>query len=222
MDIILKVVPKNEQVNFFDIALKIANGEDINLKDFEVSDMSGAGFFNYLTEIREYILENGVSSLLTVESIYESFVPQGLGIDKIIAILQKYLDKVVIDNELIIIDPYLFAPNRDFTYAQTIFDLLDKYLTVVDTLIIITNNRVDHALKATIEVELKLRKPALSIVHKMTENYHDRFWISNGRQKGIVTGTSLNGLGRKFALIDRLNTRDVREIITSLTSEGLL
>ena len=89
-------------------------------------------------------------------------------------------------------------------------------------IIIITNNKIDDSLKTSIEGKLKSSKPALSINHNVTENYHDRFWISNNREKGIVTGTSLNGLGRKFTLIDRLNTSDVRDIITSLKSEGLL
>jgi hypothetical protein len=35
-------------------------------------------------------------------------------------------------------------------------------------------------------------------------------------------GTSLNSLGNKVALLDRLNTTDVRCIIAELTNDGLL
>ena len=222
MAITLKLIPKNENADFTAIVTKISNEQDVNLKDFEVSEMT-AGFYSYLEEIQEYIIENGATSLYSIESLNESFVPQGATADKIITILHRYLDRIGIDNELIIIDPYFFANTHDtVTYTQTIVDVLEKYLTAISTVIIITNKKVDYALKSSIISKLKDVKSSLIIEHKESQNYHDRFWISNKREKGIVTGTSLNGLGRKYALVDRLNITDVRSIVSSLVSEELL
>lgn len=221
MSILLRLKPINENADFTDIVVKISNKEDINLKDFIV-EQPHESFFDYLDEIQKYIIENGVTSLLTISELNESVVPRGTPTDKIIEILHKYLDKISIDQELIIIDPYFFARNTDTTYPNTIFDVLSKFLPVINTLIIITNNRVDNLIKTSIQNLLQNAKPSISIIHKTTDNFHDRFWISNNREKGIVTGTSLNGLGRKIALIDRLNITDVRDIIASLDLEGLL
>ena len=35
-------------------------------------------------------------------------------------------------------------------------------------------------------------------------------------------GTSLNGLGNKFALVDRINISDVREIVPELIGDSIL
>lgn len=221
MAILMRLTPKKDNLDFTDIVVKVANNQDINLTDYKVESQDDS-FYNYLNEIEDYILEHGVSSLLTLTPIFESLIAKGTTPNKIIAFLHRYLDKVDIDDELIIIDPYFFASTNDINYTQTIFDVLERYLPVINNLIIITDNRIDDSIKSSIEAKLISGKSTLRIIHKITNNYHDRFWISNNREKGIITGTSLNGLGRKFALIDRLNITDVREIIDSLKDEGLL
>ncbi|RZJ36584.1 MAG: hypothetical protein EOO51_00245 [Flavobacterium sp.] len=221
MKVILKLVSENPKIDFFNTVMKIANGQDVNFKGFEVSEMT-AGFYDYLKEIQEHIIEHGMSSLLTIETINDSLIPKGATTDKIILTMQRYLDRIGIDKELIIVDGYFFSTTADTTYATTIFDVLEKYLATIENLIFVTKNKVDTTLKSSIESKLKARKPSLTITHHTTDNYHDRFWISNHREKGIITGTSLNGFGRKFSLIDRLNTTDVRDIVASLTTQGLL
>lgn len=222
MEIILKITPKKPTIPFSDLALRFAQGENINLADYEVADMTGLGMYNYIDDYKNYIIENGITQLFELGNINEDFVPKGASHDTIVSCMQKYLDKIEIDNELIILDPYFYAPNRDIKYAQTILDILEKYLATIDTLIIITNDKIDSTLKSEIENKLQKHHPTLIIRNMQTNNFHDRFWISNKREKGIVTGTSLNGLGRKFALVDRLNISDVRLIIDSLKSEHLL
>lgn len=222
MDILLKLTPKQENVDFTDLVVKISNDQDINLRDYEVNEVTDV-VFSYKEEIETYILEHGLSSLINSKLIYEHLVPQGANVNNIIRILHRYLDKVGLDNELIIVDPYFLAPTRDITYTNTVFQTIGKYLTTIDTIRIITfPNKVDIALKTSIETALKASKPLLNIIHTTSANYHDRFWISNNREKGIVTGTSLNGLGNRYALIDRLNLSDVRDIVRALTADGLI
>lgn len=222
MDILLRLRPKNEVADFNDIFVKISNENDINLKDFDVALVNSV-VYSYKDEIADHILKHGLSSLIESELILEHLVVKGESINNIIGVLHLYLDKVGIDNELIIADPYFFATTRDANYATTVQQVISKYLTTVDTLRIITlPNKVDTTLKTSIENALKTSKPTLSIIHNTSNNYHDRFWISNNREKGIITGTSLNGLGNKYALIDRLNITDVRSIIGALVADGLI
>src|SRR5205823_5655518 len=113
--------------------------------------------------------------------------------------------------------------SSDNTYISLVDQTLNKYLPQLDTIRIITYaNKVNATVKTNIEAILKTQKPTLNIVHKTSSDYHDRFWISNNREKGILTGTSLSGYGRRYALLDRLNTSDVRDIVSSLNSYGLL
>lgn len=222
MEIIWKLTPKKEVFDYTNLIVNISNEEDINLRDFNVEEINSV-IYCFREEIIDYILENGLSSLINTVPLLEHLVPKGATQNTIVDALHKYLDKVGIDNELIIIDPYFFAPTSDTTYLSTIDLTLDKYLPRIDTLNIITYpNKVDAILKTAIETNLKTKKPSLNILHKTSNEYHDRFWISNNREKGILTGTSLNGYGKRYSLLDRLNTSDVRDIVNSLQTFGLL
>jgi len=226
-ELFLVLKAQNEKAKFGDILDKILYKQDINLKDFNVSYANSFStlIFDYRDEIVDYILENGFTNFLTVEALNESIVAAGTPQNRIVQLLQKYLDKVQIDNELIILDPFFYAPTNITNYPAMIESILVKYIPTIDHIKIITTDRavkIDSALKNQIEFTLKAHKPSLQISHTMTPDYHDRFWISSNREKGIVSGTSLNGLGNRLALIDRLNTSDVRDIVTSLKNDGLI
>jgi hypothetical protein len=218
---------KDEKTRNGDILQKILKGQEFNLKDYDVSYASSFEqlILNYRDEIVDYILEHGVSHLLNIQILNEDVVAVGAPQSKILQVLLKYLKKLEIDNELIITDPFFLAPTRIPNYSDLIEALLVSFLPVIDVIRIITSAnpaKIDTSLKSTIETKLKSHKPSLQIIHATTNDFHDRYWISGNREKGLVTGTSLNGLGIKFALVDRLNTSDVRQIVTELTGLGLL
>jgi hypothetical protein len=54
--------------------------------------------------------------------------------------------------------------------------------------------------------------PTIMIKTVETEEFHDRFWIDPDAHKGLVMGTSLNGVTKKIALIDHLGREDVMQI----------
>lgn len=56
---------------------------------------------------------------------------------------------------------------------------------------------------------------------RYTDDFHDRFWISN-RKKGFYTGTSFNGIGKRISLINLLSEDDVTEIIEELHNQNLV
>jgi len=47
---------------------------------------------------------------------------------------------------------------------------------------------------------------------KYSDVFHDRFWIAD-EVRGVFVGTSLNGIGRRYAIIDYLQQRDVVDIV---------
>ena len=220
MDILLKLSSKKANVYFLDIITKIANQQDINLKDYEVREVKSV-VRTYKDEILEYIFKYGISSLINTVSLNEEIVARGSSQNQIIQTLHKYLDSISIDNELIIIDPYFFpSPNND--YIQFINNILNKYLSNISKLVIISLPNFNVNTKNSFLSDFNAIKPDLNIEHKTTDIFHDRFWISGNREKGIITGTSLNGLGRKYSLIDRLNINDVKEIVSVLKQNNLI
>jgi len=221
-DIIWILKPKNENQDYLDLVVKISNNQDINLSDYDIERVHSV-VQTFKNEIIKYLLEHGFSSLMASELLVEQIVAKGTPENKIISIIHKYLDNVKVDNELIIVDPFFLAKSKKINYVNVIDQILDKYIHTITNLIIITNTHsVDTAVKASLISTLKAKKQSLNIAHKQHNDYHDRYWISGSREKGLVMGTSLNGLGNKVALIDRLNTSDVRNIVKELTSDGLL
>lgn len=223
----LTLKPKRDDVIPGDLLEKIWTGQELHLRDFDVSFAHSFTqlMYNYKAEIIEEIIEDGFTNFIEIGLVNEDVVGAGTPQNKIIPILQKFLNKVDVDHELIILDPYFFAPTRISNYADLIESILLPYLVRLTTLRIITTDnpgKIDLALKGSIETKLKAHNAGLQIIHTRSANYHDRFWISGGREKGLVSGTSLNGLGNRLALIDRLNTTDVREIVAALAADGLI
>lgn len=223
MDLIWRLKPKRDDVDYLQLTIDYANNRPVNLNDFKIEEIHSV-VFSFRNEIEKYILDHGLSSLIGIQPLNEQLIVKGESENKIVVFFQKYLDKVGIDNELIIVDPYFYSPNSNSSYHLMIHSVLAPYLPNISTLRIVTlpGGKISPTIKQNVESTLTGANPHLVIEHKTSSDYHDRFWISNNREKGIIVGTSFNGLGNKYSLIDRLNTSDVREIVSSLISNGLL
>lgn len=210
-----------------DILLKIVANKDVNFKGYSVGFVAAFSnlLYDHKDEVIEFMAEHGYAEFMNTVPMNESVVPQGATQPQVVAIMDKYLTKLRIDNELIIVDPFFLAPTRVTNYPQLIESILKNHLINLDTLRIITTSnarKIDTTLLASIESLLQSHKPTLKIIHNKSDDFHDRYWISNNREKAIVTGTSINGLGNKLALVDRVNTSDVRDIVNELISKGLI
>jgi hypothetical protein len=110
---------------------------------------------------------------------------------------------------LLIIDPYFYStdPGCVDLFGRMIAEIADK----LESVTFITNGRADNK-KAAMHEVLKKVTPTIRIGDVITDRFHDRFWIDAENKNGIVMGTSLNGIGKKIALIDQLSSSDVGEI----------
>jgi len=115
------------------------------------------------------------------------------------------------DNELIIVDPYIFYSVED-EYCDILRSVLE--LSKAKTIIVITDaHNYRQASYDRISQNIKVEV-------KYSNCFHDRFWIAN-REKGFYTGTSFNGIGKKISLINILSKEDVKEIVGELTTQVL-
>ena len=85
----------------------------------------------------------------------------------------------------------------------------------------ITEPQYDKVLYENIGYVLRDINPKVSVKIKTTREFHDRFWIVD-EKKGLFIGTSLNGLGRKYALTDFINDEDIADIVEKLKQLNLL
>ncbi len=218
--IYFKIMPSKE-FDYIQFVVDVGNGLLVDFKRSKIFRIEHP-IFDLRNEFMDYIVKHGLTTYIEIGPINEELTTPGMPMNTVVSILIQFLSSIGIDNELIIIDPYFFPNNADQNYLQDIIQILSPFLSKLTDLRIITHPSFNHSAKHLIENGLHQRQASLRIHHTQAAEIHDRFWISNNRQKGILTGTSLNGLGRKYAIIDHLKNEDVTEIINEFSQRNLI
>ena len=131
----------------------------------------------------------------------------------------KFIEKLGEAKNIIIIDPYFYASSNNSAISIFI-EALSLISSNLEAIHFVTNGRNNDS-KSLIHNGVRSIKNSIAINDIVTDKFHDRFWINPEGRKGIVVGTSLNGIGRKIALIDVLNENDVEEICKLAIEEGV-
>jgi hypothetical protein len=165
---------------------------------------------------KEYIRKNNAQSSIIPESINdyltEAFIPKGTDNLTIVQLFHNFFDEFQVKtaSKLTIIDPYLFPDKYDTDYPQLLVDILSYFTNLTEIKFITGFKHYDVNLYSNIS-------SILNISCSCTQNneWHDRFWIIDD-SKGLFVGSSLNGIGKKHTLIDKLDDVDISDIIDSI------
>jgi hypothetical protein len=163
-------------------------------------------------EMKAILLAKGATAVLSHSSLNEDVLPDNTPKDTIADTLRYKLKWCAPTSSLTIIDPYMYpnAPDPDYeTYFVKVFgDAIKEcpHLTIVT----LTNRNT--ALEAQIHSAIRLIAPQITIATKYSNVFHDRFWIGDDL-RGVFVGTSLSGIGRRYAVIDYLRDEDTAQIV---------
>ncbi|TMO83307.1 hypothetical protein [Pseudoalteromonas spongiae] len=207
--------------DFLKVELKDPNG---TFEEFyELLDKSGI-YNNYevfqvplpvdefADEFLEHVSNHGFESLFNYTISMEDITSPSMTINKVEEIVHKFVMNLDASERLLIIDPYFYASSNTTNTVDMFSRLLSSVSTNLKEVTIVTNGRkVDT--KAAIHTAIKSIQQNITINDFSTDEFHDRFWLDPDRSIGIVMGTSLNGLGNKISLIDKLSEQDVTEIV---------
>lgn len=165
---------------------------------------------------KDIILEEGVNSITSYSMMYEEVLPPTKPLSGLINILKAMLDKLEVQSSLTIIDRYLFPTKHDKDYIDNLLFLISSSIPENGLVRVIIGERSNKTLLQEFKVNLNKLKPSAEVQVIYTDEYHDRFWILD-EDKGIFVGTSLNGIGKKYSMVDYLNKKDTQEIYESLS-----
>lgn len=165
----------------------------------------------------DHIAQNGLSSLFAYTITMEDITSPSMPIDDIELIISKFIDKLKSLKRLLIIDPYFYGT------SSTSHQLLERLLTphqadLVEITVICNNTSAPNV--TNIRSAINASAPNATITEIQNSTFHDRFWINPDLGSGLVMGTSLNGIGKKIALVDRLQGSDVTDLIAAATAAG--
>lgn len=214
---IIEITPKNDEVNYFDFSKKM--GEIGISEQFDISLITSPVHV-FREEFLEYIAEHGLSSLFKFNISMEDITSPSMTVNQIEIMIAKFVGKLEGARKLIVIDPYFYAKSAKIDGCQLFLRLLRPISSDLKEICFITNGIKDDT-KNDIHSGVKAINKSIKIQDLTTNAFHDRFWIDPDNKKGIVMGTSLNGLGNKISLVDRLCTNDVAEISKLAKKEGV-
>jgi hypothetical protein len=210
---IIEVTPKSDEVTYIDFVDKM---HEIGIfEKFNISQITLPAY-RFRHEFLEHIAEHGLSSLFDLNIVMEDITSPSMSINDIEKVVAKFVGKLQGAKKLVIIDPYFFSKSTNTDVAQLFSRLLGQVSSDLEEICFITNGRKNEARNDILSViDQKIR-----VHHVTTDEFHDRYWIDPDTNKGIVMGTSLNGLGNKISLIDRIREEDVAEIAKLAKQEG--
>lgn len=176
-----------------------------------------------IQETQKLIRERGLRHILSLKKLEEEVLPK-VAIDKrplLAKIVSSQLSKLSPQHSLIIIDPYFFAEKNIDSYLEIFNAIFDPVINSIQEMLFITNTKFNTVLVDKVKDKLSNINNKLTISHKTTDIFHDRFWIVD-YTKGMFVGTSINGIGKKYALTDYIRTEDITEIMQELKINKLV
>jgi hypothetical protein len=163
-------------------------------------------------EIKRLVAEQGVSSVWQLVHLQEGVLGRVADREPLLELLRKMLQRLVPTEELTIVDRYLFPTACSHCVDDLVF-VLTPIIASLSRVVIVTSQK--HDARQLTKLREQLGVGNCEIVLRISEEFHDRFWIAD-RARGLFVGTSLNGIGKRYALADYMLEDDVKAIVEAL------
>ena len=194
-------MPSHELLLAIDDRLKVAGYE------LRLTSESSYAFDQTARGIRE----KGITHFISAIPLQEAVLPDNTPREELTDLLRYMVSNIQASDELLLIDPYLFPSNPDSDYVAYLGRVFSTAIGSIKRLDVATLPSRNRTIQADFLAMVSSVKPGVVTSFKYTCAFHDRFWIAD-KTRGIFVGTSLNGIGRRYALTDYLREEDAKEI----------
>jgi hypothetical protein len=181
----------------------------------------GTRFALVESELKRLVEEKGVSYVWQLVRLQEALLARTQDTPALVTLLSSMLSRLAPTQDFVIVDRFLLPKSNSADYLQTLVSLIEAISRTVCHLILVTSRNYNTQLLSDLTAQVSLPGSKCLITHRLSDTFHDRFWIAD-RQRGLFIGTSLNGIGLRYALADYMSANDVRDIVAALVTEGLL
>lgn len=163
------------------------------------------------------VVNNGFGSMLNFTVTMDDITTPSMQINDIERVFHKFVEHLKPINHLLITDPYFYPKLVDVdTVATKFIQLINPIINEIDRITVVYNGKNQSSISQYIE-NLKKANPNIQLENYITQDFHDRFWLNPTVKKGIVVGTSINGIGKKISLVDTLNSVDASQVIEEVS-----
>jgi hypothetical protein len=172
-------------------------------------------------EIKKLLVEKGVSHVWQLTDVRESLLPATPKIQPLVDALSQMLRRLAPLRDFVVVDRFLLPAKQPSCYLDTLVAILDPVLGRIERLVLVTGKKYSRDLLTALECRIHAANAGCQVIHRTSELFHDRFWIADA-DRGVLVGTSPNGIGLRYTLVDYMQPADVREIAAALKAEGLI
>lgn len=167
----------------------------------------------------DLVVKQGMTACLKQDMSCDSVLPVSDDVPLFVSIIQCHLAALKATDELLIIDSYFFPEKiEEEEYLIMLENMFKAVIPDIKYFKVIAKPRINTALKNQFFDRLKSINPSIQTEVIESNAFHDRFMLADG-QRGAFIGTSLNGIGRKYALIDYMRDEDAQEIYAAYQAE---
>ena len=199
----------------FDIEALLAAVQPLGL-----SPMLGSKFLLIEAEFRRLLVDKGISYLWGLTRLTEAVLPPGTSNrPTLLKLIADMLHRLSATRSLTVVDPYLLGDGSE--EPIDLLSVIEDTAAKITTLRLVTKSPAHSTALDAVRSALAVSAPHCVVQHCASTRYHDRFWIVD-EERGLFVGTSLNGIGKRYSLVDYLDTTDVAEIVADLRREALL
>ncbi|MCJ7977190.1 hypothetical protein LOS88_21555 [Aeromonas veronii] len=201
----------NNEINSRDIFSRFYENPDLS-RDFMLTRLNTTHLQDLL---REEFIKHGPSSLFRHHITCDSILHTGIAVDEVETVILGFIRTLKDVKNLMIIDAFFYSNEEQVLhlFKKMILELSDSLQSIT---FFTQEPRPKDAKKRSPDAMhniLKSLNPNIRIKDIVTDEIHDRFWLDADNNKGIVMGTSLNGVTKKLTLIDYLQPSDARAVI---------
>lgn len=181
-----------------------------------------------LSEVQDMLQREGPTYIMSLRVLREEILPvtdikDASSFGLLIDTLRNKLIQLSPSESLTIVDRYLFSKNikNQAEYITSFEQIVDSVIGKIKRVRFVTQpSYSDELYKKTVNLLGKMN-PHIYVKHSKSKYFHDRYWIADD-QRGIFVGTSLNGLGKKYALVDNIKDSDTNSIMEELRKLELI
>ncbi len=222
--IIVPVSSGNSSSKGFDVEVAILLKQfDKILREKLGSQIKIVQRFDY-EKCQQLIKSEGITSFMSMVHIKEDIMHITKDRGSIGDMLREQLENLSPSKEIIIVDGYVFKPKnheKPKDHLKFFTDIFSPTIRNIKHINFITKPRYPKYIYDYFKKTLNDLNPELIVDCNTTEKFHDRFWIID-RTKGLVIGTSLNGIGNQYALFDKLQDKDTKYLLNKFMELRLL
>lgn len=201
----------NNDINSRDIFSRFYENPDLS-RDFMLTRLNTTHLQDLL---REEFIKHGPSSLFRYHITCDSILHPGITVDEVETVILGFIRTLKGVKNLMIIDAFFYSNEENVLnlFKKIILELSNPLQCITFFTQAPKPKDVKKRNPDSMHNILKSINPDIRIIDIITDEIHDRFWLDADNQKGIVMGTSLNGVTKKLTLIDHLQPSDAREVI---------